>query len=283
MADGRGPDAGRAPPAAAAPGGASRGAAACRGAAPGPAPRAASGVDDVDVGASSAGGSGRLPWGIGRAWSSFIGFGALCRVRGRTSVPTKSGTGATPIRRFPARLSRPAPPARRYLRVMGPQRGSAVLERRETEAPIRVDTRAPGDARRGRRRAVTLLALTAVLPGTAQLAAGNRSLGRFALRVWLGLLVGRRRSSGCSPWSAAPPPSPWSRTAGPCSSCRWCCSGSRCCGPCCSSTPGGSGSPTGCPGVTAAALLVAAARPAARAAGRRGLRRHQRRGRPGAR
>jgi LCP family protein required for cell wall assembly len=70
---------------------------------------------------------------------------------------------------------------------MGPQRGSAVLERREIEAPIRVDTRTPGDARRGRRRSLTLLALTVVMPGTAQLAAGNRRLGRFALRVWLGM------------------------------------------------------------------------------------------------
>jgi polyisoprenyl-teichoic acid--peptidoglycan teichoic acid transferase len=70
---------------------------------------------------------------------------------------------------------------------MGPQSGSAVLERREIEAPIRVDTRTPGDARRGRRRSVTLLALTVVMPGTAQLAAGNRRLGRFALRVWFGM------------------------------------------------------------------------------------------------
>ena len=70
---------------------------------------------------------------------------------------------------------------------MGPQSGSAVLERREIEAPIRVDTRTPGDARRGRRRSLTLLALTVVMPGTAQLAAGNRSLGRFALRVWVGM------------------------------------------------------------------------------------------------
>jgi polyisoprenyl-teichoic acid--peptidoglycan teichoic acid transferase len=62
-----------------------------------------------------------------------------------------------------------------------------VLERREIEAPIRVDTRTPGDARRGRRRSVTLLALTVVMPGTAQLAAGNRRLGRFALRVWFGM------------------------------------------------------------------------------------------------
>jgi len=70
---------------------------------------------------------------------------------------------------------------------MGPQRGSAVLERRAVEAPIRVDTRAPGDPRRDRRRSLTLLGLTVVLPGTAQLVSGHRRLGRFALRVWLGM------------------------------------------------------------------------------------------------
>jgi polyisoprenyl-teichoic acid--peptidoglycan teichoic acid transferase len=70
---------------------------------------------------------------------------------------------------------------------MGPHTGSAVLERRGPGAPIRVDTRAPGQARRGRRRSLSLLALTAVLPGCAQLAAGNRALGRFALRVWVGM------------------------------------------------------------------------------------------------
>lgn len=71
---------------------------------------------------------------------------------------------------------------------MGDARGTAVLERRSAEAPIRVDTRAPRDLARNRRRAVTLLLLTVVLPGSAQLAAGNRALGRFALRVWVGLL-----------------------------------------------------------------------------------------------
>ncbi|MFL6154217.1 MAG: LCP family protein [Ornithinibacter sp.] len=70
---------------------------------------------------------------------------------------------------------------------MGTHSGAAVLERRGTGAPIRVDTRAPDQARRGRRRSVTLLALTAVLPGSAQLAAGNRRLGRLALRLWLGM------------------------------------------------------------------------------------------------
>jgi polyisoprenyl-teichoic acid--peptidoglycan teichoic acid transferase len=72
---------------------------------------------------------------------------------------------------------------------MGPQGGSAVLERREVETPIRVDTRTPGDARRARRRSLTLLGLTVVVPGSAQLAAGNRHLGRFAVRVWLAVLA----------------------------------------------------------------------------------------------
>src|SRR4051794_16986985 len=38
------------------------------------------------------------------------------------------------------------------------------------------------------RRAVTLLLMTLLLPGSAQLVAGNRQVGRIALRVWLGLL-----------------------------------------------------------------------------------------------
>jgi LCP family protein required for cell wall assembly len=72
---------------------------------------------------------------------------------------------------------------------MGPERGSTVLERPVGEAPIRVDTRAAGDSRRGRRRAVTLMLLTVVLPGSAQVAAGNRRLGRFALRVFTGIVA----------------------------------------------------------------------------------------------
>jgi LCP family protein required for cell wall assembly len=38
-----------------------------------------------------------------------------------------------------------------------------------------------------RRRGLTLLAMTLVLPGSAQLAGGNRRVGRFALRVWAAL------------------------------------------------------------------------------------------------
>ncbi|KAA1427133.1 LCP family protein [Nocardioides antri] len=41
------------------------------------------------------------------------------------------------------------------------------------------------------RRALALMAMTLVVPGSAQLVAGNRRIGRIALRVWLGaLLVG---------------------------------------------------------------------------------------------
>jgi len=39
------------------------------------------------------------------------------------------------------------------------------------------------------RRAITLLLMTLVLPGSAQLAAGNKQVGRVALRIWLGLLT----------------------------------------------------------------------------------------------
>ncbi|KRF29446.1 transcriptional regulator [Nocardioides sp. Soil805] len=39
------------------------------------------------------------------------------------------------------------------------------------------------------RRAVTLMVMTLVIPGSAQLVAGNRRLGRIAIRVWLGVIV----------------------------------------------------------------------------------------------
>lgn len=38
------------------------------------------------------------------------------------------------------------------------------------------------------RRAVTLMVMTLFLPGSAQLVAGNRTVGRIALRIWFGLL-----------------------------------------------------------------------------------------------
>jgi LCP family protein required for cell wall assembly len=71
---------------------------------------------------------------------------------------------------------------------MGPREG-AVLDRGQRQEPIRVDTRGRRDEKRGRRRAITLLLLTVVVPGTAQLAAGNRRVGRAALRVSVGLVV----------------------------------------------------------------------------------------------
>lgn len=39
------------------------------------------------------------------------------------------------------------------------------------------------------RRAIALLVMTLVLPGSAQLVAGNARIGRVALRIWLGLLL----------------------------------------------------------------------------------------------
>jgi polyisoprenyl-teichoic acid--peptidoglycan teichoic acid transferase len=53
-------------------------------------------------------------------------------------------------------------------------------------APTRPDERA---ARVRFRRAVTLMLMTLVLPGSAQLVAGRKDVGRIALRVWL-LLIG---------------------------------------------------------------------------------------------
>ncbi len=40
------------------------------------------------------------------------------------------------------------------------------------------------------RRAVALMVMTLLVPGSAQLVAGNRRVGRIAMRIWLGLLVG---------------------------------------------------------------------------------------------
>ncbi|MEA5055124.1 MAG: hypothetical protein VB093_17020, partial [Propionicimonas sp.] len=39
------------------------------------------------------------------------------------------------------------------------------------------------------RRGVVLVLMTLVIPGSAQLAAGNRRLGRIALRIWLALIA----------------------------------------------------------------------------------------------
>src|SRR3954454_11369883 len=39
------------------------------------------------------------------------------------------------------------------------------------------------------RRAITLVVMTLLVPGSAQLVAGRREVGRLALRIWLGLVV----------------------------------------------------------------------------------------------
>lgn len=40
------------------------------------------------------------------------------------------------------------------------------------------------------RRAIALMAMTLVIPGSAQLVAGNRQVGRVALRIWMAVLAG---------------------------------------------------------------------------------------------
>ena len=39
------------------------------------------------------------------------------------------------------------------------------------------------------RRAVTLMLMTLVIPGSAQLVAGRRDVGRIAMRVWMGTIA----------------------------------------------------------------------------------------------
>lgn len=72
-------------------------------------------------------------------------------------------------------------PGDRSMRQDGPttfRSGPTPLSRAEAISP-----------RMRRRRAITLVVLTLLAPGSAQLLAGNRRLGRFGLRVWLSLVV----------------------------------------------------------------------------------------------
>jgi len=56
--------------------------------------------------------------------------------------------------------------------------------------PARPSRPAPDRAARIRfRRAITLLLMTLVVPGSAQLVAGNKRVGRIAMRIWLALVV----------------------------------------------------------------------------------------------
>ncbi len=58
-----------------------------------------------------------------------------------------------------------------------------------TSSPHRPLTRGPQPGRVQFRRAVTLMLMTLVLPGSAQLVAGRKETGRLALRIWLGLIA----------------------------------------------------------------------------------------------
>ena len=57
-----------------------------------------------------------------------------------------------------------------------------------TVAPSRASVRERA-ARVRYRRALMLMTMTLVVPGSAQLAAGNRQVGQVALRIWLGLVA----------------------------------------------------------------------------------------------
>ncbi len=65
---------------------------------------------------------------------------------------------------------------------------ASVLERPRGETGTGDAARSPGAVRRRRRRAVSLLLMTLAVPGSAQLVAGRREVGRLALRVWLALV-----------------------------------------------------------------------------------------------
>ena len=54
-------------------------------------------------------------------------------------------------------------------------------------APASFPTSFERSARIKRRRSLTFLAMTLVLPGSAQLAGGSRRIGMFALRIWASL------------------------------------------------------------------------------------------------
>ena len=68
-----------------------------------------------------------------------------------------------------------------------PPASSPGLLDRQRAARFSTDERA---ARVRFRRAMALMVMTLVLPGSAQLVAGNRRIGRIALRVWAVLVVG---------------------------------------------------------------------------------------------
>ena len=54
---------------------------------------------------------------------------------------------------------------------------------------LRAATRAASASGIRFRRAVVLMLMTLVLPGSAQLVAGRKEIGRIAMRIWFGLIV----------------------------------------------------------------------------------------------
>lgn len=98
-----------------------------------------------------------------------------------------------PWRPFPGEKGLHMPPTdvSAFPRPTGPSATPGAV-RRPVRAPQAVRHGLSAEQRAGRvrmRRAVTLLLMTLVLPGSAQVAAGNRRVGRVVLRVWLGLLA----------------------------------------------------------------------------------------------
>ena len=68
---------------------------------------------------------------------------------------------------------------------------SPGLHAPQSSQQVRPTRPAPDRAARIRfRRAITLLLMTLVIPGSAQLVAGNRRIGRIALRIWMALVAG---------------------------------------------------------------------------------------------
>ena len=72
-------------------------------------------------------------------------------------------------------------------------------------SPGLLDRATAGDraARVRYRRALMLMVMTLVVPGSAQLVAGNRRVGRIATRIWVG--ARRARPGGCAARRLAPP------------------------------------------------------------------------------
>jgi len=72
---------------------------------------------------------------------------------------------------------------------MPPVPSPGLLDRSAT-GQARPSRPAPDRAARIRfRRAITLLLMTLVIPGSAQLVAGNRKVGRIAMRLWMGVVA----------------------------------------------------------------------------------------------